>query len=389
MRRIASSAVYLLAASALSIAIASPGVVAEPPPATDPAIASLGKAMRALCEKVTPSIVTVTSYQRVPDGVAFEGKWLIAEESPYPGYMRNRVASGVLVDADGTIICCRSPLLLDDGGFTEMVDVETSWGARYDAELLASEPTIDLAVIRLKLRDGEGLGQLRVATIGSVDLLEQGDPVFAAADPFGSSRTFAPGIIMALPTAACYQADLTGSFIHGSMAVSPGAVGGALVNGAGEVVGMIVPAPTLESTRPAAPEPFVTYAMQIQTALAVGEALKQKRTHESPWLGFSVLSFDELRRRLGDDAKYEGLAKPEFGLYIDDLFDPSPASKAGVEVGDFVVEINGVEIRSVVDFQQTLYYFSGVRVPVRFVRDGEEYLKLMTIERRPPEANRQ
>ena len=62
--------------------------------------------------------------------------------------------------------------------------------------------------------------------------------------------------------------------------------------------------------------------------------------------------------------------------------------EAGVEVGDFVVEINGVEIRSVVDFQQTLYYFSGVRVPVRFFRDGEEYLKLMTIERRPPEANR-
>ena len=101
-----------------------------------------------------------------------------------------------------------------------------------------------------------------------------------------------------------------------------------------------------------------------------------------------MLSFEELRRRLGDDARYEAVSKPEFGLFIDDLFDPSPASKAGVEVGDFVVEINGVEIRSVVDFQQTLYYFSGVRVPVRFFRDGEEYLKLMTIERRPPEANR-
>ena len=387
MSRDDAATIALALAATLSVA-APTAFAAVPPPSTYPAIANFGSAVRALCEKVTPSIVTVTSYQKVPDGVAFEGKWLIAEESPYPGYMLNRVASGILVDADGTIICCRSPLLLEDGGLTDVVDVETSWGARYDAELLASEPTIDLAVIRLKLQEGEGLGQLRVATIGSVDLLEQGDPVFAAADPFGSSRTFAPGIIMALPTAACYQADLTGSFIHGSMAVSPGAVGGALVNVAGEVVGMIVSAPTLESTRPAAPEPFVTYAMQIQTALAVGEALKQKRTHESPWLGFSVLSFEELWRRLGDYARYEAVSKPEFGLFIDDLFDPSPASKAGVEVGDFVVEINGVEIRSVVDFQQTLYYFSCVRVPVRFFRDGEEYLKLMTIERRPPEANR-
>ena len=370
---------------ASSILIASHAVA---PPTVDPSIAASGAALRELYGRISPSIVTVTSYERVPDGIAYEGKWRIAEESPYAGYMRHQVASGILVGADGTLICCRSPLLMPDGSFTERVDVETSWGTRYDAELVASEPTINLAVIRLVLAEGEDLGRLRPVVAGDVDQLEQGDPLFAAADPFGSSRTFAPGIVMALPTAACYQADLTGSFIHGSMAVSPGAIGGGLFNGAGELVAMIVPPPAIDPGDIAPPDPFVTYGMQVQTALGVAEALKKKRTHESPWLGFSVLSFEELRRRLSDDSRFEALAKPEFGLYIDDVFDPSPATTAGVQVGDFVIDINGTAIRSVVDFQQALYYFSGVKVPIRFFRDGEERTRMMTIERRPAEANR-
>jgi S1-C subfamily serine protease len=45
-------------------------------------------------------------------------------------------------------------------------------------------------------------------------------------------------------------------------------------------------------------------------------------------------------------------------------------------------------IRSVVDFQQSLYYFSGTKVPIRFVRDGVERTLVVQIERRPPDANR-
>ncbi|MDZ4754140.1 MAG: trypsin-like peptidase domain-containing protein [Phycisphaerae bacterium] len=347
------------------------------------------QARRALYDTIGPSLLSVTSYVKVPEGADREGRWAVADESPYMGYARHLVASGILIDNDGTVLCCRTPLTVENDTFAAIVDVETSAGARFDAELIASEPTINLAVIKIKLQSGQTLGDLRPARIGTTRSIELGDTVFAAADPFGASRTFAPGVVMALPTAACYQSDLTGSFIHCSMSIAPGAVGGALINPSGEVIGMLVPPPSLDPLARPEPHGYDTFVMQIETAIGVGEALKTKRTNDSPWLGFSVLSQDELRSSLRDAAKFAAITRPEHGLYINDLYDPSPASKAGVQPGDFVVAVSGRPIVSVVDFQQALYYFSGTNVPIRFFRDGKERTLVMQIERRPPAANRE
>ncbi|MFM1882396.1 MAG: hypothetical protein RJA05_805 [Planctomycetota bacterium] len=344
--------------------------------------------LRAVNAAVRPSVVTVTAYEPVPEGVAYDGRWAIADESPYPGFARMNVSSGFVASADGTVLCCYTPLTFPNGSLVERVDVEAADGSRFDAELVAAEPTINLAVLRIKpIADGS-FGSLRPIVPGSVDDLEIGDAVFAVADPFGSSRTFAPGVIMALPTAACYQADLTGSFIHGSMAIAPGAVGGILVNGAGQTVGMLVPPPSTEAAARPEPQSHVTLAMQVQTALGVAEALKTKRSTESPWVGFSVLSAAELRRRMNDQAAFDALAKPANGLYIDDVYAPSPASAAGVKVGDWITTMNTTTIHGVVDFQQSLYYFAGAQVPARIFRDGKEMTITLRIEKRPAEANR-
>jgi len=373
--------------ASLIVASLSAPMQAAPPQAVA-ALNAGDQARRALQASVVPSIVTVTAYEPVPAGVPHEGRWAIADESPYAGLARAAVSSGIAVGADGTVICCRTPLILENGGFAERIEVETSTGVRIDAELLGSEPTINLAVLRLKPAAGEVPGGLAPARIGKVDSLEIGDTVFAVADPFGAARTFAPGVVMALPVAACYQADLTGSFIHSSMAISPESVGGALVNAAGEVMGMLVPPPSMQPSERPQPHAYVTYAMQIDTALGVGEALTKKRSNHSPWTGFSVLSQQELKARMKDDAAFAALPKPAFGLLVDDLYDPSPATAAGVRRGDFVTEINGTRIMGVVDFQQSLYYFSGTQVPVKFFRDGKDLTVMLKIEERPAAANR-
>jgi S1-C subfamily serine protease len=344
--------------------------------------------LRAVNAAVRPAVVTVTAYEPVPEGVAYDGRWAIADESPYPGFARMNVSSGFVASADGTVLCCYTPLTFPNGSLVERVDVEAADGSRFDAELVAAEPTINLAVLRIKpIADGS-FGSLSPIVPGSVDDLEIGDAVFAVADPFGSSRTFAPGVIMALPTAACYQADLTGSFIHGSMAIAPGAVGGILVNGAGQTVGMLVQPPSTDAAARPEPQSHVTLAMQVQTALGVAEALKTKRSTESPWVGFSVLSAAELRRKMNDQAAFDALVKPANGLYIDDVYDPSPASAAGVKVGDWITTMNTTTIHGVVDFQQSLYYFAGAQVPARIFRDGKEMTITLRIEKRPAEANR-
>lgn len=377
----------LVFATVLAFQTAQP---ADPAPA--PSFAAVLEAQdaarKALYAKIAPSIVTVTSYLKVPPGTLLEGKWKIADESPYKGYMRQQVASGILLDDTGLVLCCRSPLALDDGSFAPIVDIETSSGYRFDAELIASEPTINLALVQIKLSEDQTLGDLVPATIGRGETVEIGDTVFAAADPFGATRTFAPGVVMALPTASCYQSDLTGSFVHSSMSISPGAIGGALVNTRGEVIGMLVPQPSLDAVERTVPETHTTFAMQIETAIGVGKALKEKRTNDSPWLGLSVLSFEEKRRKMNDNTAFETLQKPANGLFIDDVYDPSPAATAGIRPGDIILSISDTKIVSVVDFQQALYYFSGTKVPVRFFREGKEFMKIMAIEKRPTSANR-
>ena len=379
---------HLALASMLIASSAQPSI--DTPQSQDLAAltASIDAARRALQEKVTPSIVTVNTYIKVPDGVAYEGRWQVADESPFPGYAREHVASGILIDDKGTILCCRTPLTLEGGTFAEVYEIDTPTGAKFPCELVASEPTINLGILRVKLEPGQTLGDLVPAKIGRSDSVKIGDTVFAAADPFGSSRTFAQGAVMALPTASCYQADLTGSFIHSSVSIAPGSIGGALVNSAGEVIGLLVPPPSLDPLARPDPLPYVTYALQIDTALGVAEALVKKRTNDSPWVGFSVLSQSELKARMRDDAKFAALAKPAAGIFVDDLYEPSPAAKAGIRRGDFILEINGRKIASVVDFQQSLYYFSGASVPVKYFREGKESSAMVTIERRPPAANR-
>ena len=343
----------------------------------------------ALAERMLTSVVSVTSYRRVPTTPSPTGRWELADESPFPGFMRNTVATGMVVAADGTILCCRSPLLTDEGGLAEIVDVELSTGTRYEAEILASEPTINLAVLRVKWPDGTTApGELTVIERGTVDHLRPADRVIAIGDPFGSARTFAPGVVMALPATACYQSDLSGSLVHASMAIAPGAVGGALVDSAGKVVGMLVPQPQLSPEQRTEPLPYVTYAMPLETAFGVAEALKAKRTNDSPWMGFSVLSREELRARVGD-AAYDAMPKPEHGIYIDDMYSTGPGAKAGVQRGDFLVEVNGARIVGVVDFQQALYYnFGGTPVQIRVSRAGKTIPLMIRIEKRPADANR-
>lgn len=385
----------LFAAHLAACALLLPATPASHRPPAEPYGARVDDAAPAkaasdaeLAERMLTCVVSVTSYTRVPTTPSPTGRWELADESPYPGYMRNVVASGMVVSEDGTILCCRSPLLTDDGGLAEIVDVELSTGTRYQAEIIASEPTINLAVLKAKLPEGAGLGELTMIERGSAERLRTTERVIAVGDPFGSARTFAPGVVMSLPATACYQSDLTGSLIHASMAIAPGAVGGALVDGSGKVVGMLVPEPQLRPEVRTNPLPYVTYAMQIETAFGVAEALKKKRSNDSPWMGFSVLSRTELRARLGD-AAFDALAKPEFGIYVDDMYSTGPGTKAGVQRGDFLTEVNGARIVNVVDFQQALYYnFGGTPVQIKVVRGGKALDLMIRIEKRPADANR-
>ena len=108
--------------------------------------------------------------------------------------------------------------------------------------------------------------------------------------------------------------------------------------------------------------------------------MKHKKSKTSPWLGFSVFLVDEEIRK---DRNY--LEGP--GIFIDDLFVPSPVSSGGIQVGDILTQINDKQIDSIATFQKILYP-TGIGTEVKLVlfRNGERLTKKLTIEERPKGA---
>jgi S1-C subfamily serine protease len=98
-----------------------------------------------------------------------------------------------------------------------------------------------------------------------------------------------------------------------------------------------------------------------------------------------VLEIAAARRSLPHPAGPEALART--GVYIDNVFVPSPASRAGVRVGDCLVAIDGQRLFSVADFQKWMY-LSGIgrEVTLELFRDGKTLDRRVVIEPRPAEA---
>src|SRR5581483_5021489 len=123
----------------------------------------------------------------------------------------------------------------------------------------------------------------------------------------------------------------------------------------------------------------------INLVLTLFEALKVAQSVRSPWIGASVLELPALRRRLGEQA--DAAAIPATGLYVDDVFEPSPASRAGVRPGDFLLGLGGHPLASVSDFQTWLYVLGiGPRAELDRARDGKRTRVTVPIEVRPESA---
>jgi serine protease DegQ len=123
--------------------------------------------------------------------------------------------------------------------------------------------------------------------------------------------------------------------------------------------------------------PSALRVLPIQLSLTIYEALATEASEISPWLGFAVLELSrDVRRRV--------TKAPRTGVFIDDVFDPSPASRAGIRAGDVLTSIDGNRLLSVADFQRWLYLSGvGTTVTLEIHRDGRRIEKRVPIEQRP------
>jgi S1-C subfamily serine protease len=350
----------------------------------------LQDAFTGVANDVFPSVVSVTSFVRDTKGKApkeSDETWRIAgdEANLYPGFRRLRSGSGFFVTEDGYLLSCYHVVSLPGGETAEVIDVELPNGRHVLSRLVGAEPTINLAVLKLEIVSEHRPPRLRPARIGDSDALQVGHWAIAVGDPVGPARTYAVGTLAARPRRQCYQEQLTGTLMQSSLSIHPESYGGPLVNIHGEIVGMNVPPPGEIDPEAMRRARSSEYALPINLAMNIYEALKISETRKSPWLGISVLELAAVHRRKNSTGESPPL--PRTGVYIDDVFDPSPAARAGIRVGDSLVAIDGNRLFSVLDFQKWLY-LSGIGRSVRLeiFREQETLEKKATIEERPQSA---
>ncbi|HKQ62772.1 MAG TPA: trypsin-like peptidase domain-containing protein, partial [Candidatus Polarisedimenticolaceae bacterium] len=335
------------------------------PPAAEIADAlRLEETFGRIAARVFPSVVGLSFYVRetaTPEKPREGWSGAAPAEPLYPGYRLLRTGNGFFVSEDGYLLTCQHLL-----AGAELIDVETSSNYHARARVIGVEPTVDLAVLKME-------GPLRVppATLGDDTTVRVGHWVIALADPPGVERSFAPGTVAARPERDCYQEQRSTTLVQTSLRSGAESWGGPLVDIRGEVIALSVPR---------VPDDPAVFGLPIHLALTLYEALKVKESQHSPWLGISVL---ELTWKLRQTLR----SAPLTGIYIDNVFAPSPAAGAGIRAGDILTEIDGHRILAVADFQKWLYLSGiGTTVELGIYRDGELSSPRVTIEERPAQA---
>ena len=272
----------------------------------------------------------------------------------YTPQPRVGMGSGVIISEDGYIVTNNH--VIDQAN---KIEVTLNDKRSFEATLIGCDPVTDLALLKI---DAE---KLPIVRFGDSDKLQVGEWVLAVGNPFQLNSTVTAGIVSAksrnLGMIAPSSRMGIESFIQTDAAVNPGNSGGALVNTAGELVG-INTAIYSETGN------YAGYSFAIPTSIVskVITDLKQYGTVQRAMLGVSIM---EMNDQLAKEKKIE-LRK---GVYVAEVSERSAALEAGLESGDVIVAINGVATPTVAILQEQIArYRPGDKVKIEYFRGKDK-----------------
>jgi len=261
--------------------------------------------------------------------------------------------SGVIISSDGYIITNHH--VVEDGSSFEVTLHDKR---KLEAELIGSDPTTDLALLKTDARD------LKPITYGDSDEVEVGEWVLAVGNPFNLTSTVTAGIVSAKARninilQGSYAIE---SFIQTDAVVNPGNSGGALVNEAGELIG-INTAIISESGG------YEGYSFAIPANL-VRKVIRDIREFGEVQRAVLGVGIQEVSNEVAAELTLPTVA----GVYITSVSAGSSAAEAGLRMGDVITSINGVKTNSVPELQEQVALFRPTdRVSIEFYREGRKY----------------
>ena len=260
--------------------------------------------------------------------------------------------SGVIISRDGYIITNRH--VIDEG---DKIEVTLNDKREFSAEIIGTDPSTDLALIKIKVKD-----ELPYLSFGNSDRLSVGEWVLAVGNPFNLESTVTAGIVSAKGRNINILEDRYSieSFIQTDAAVNPGNSGGALVNPAGELIGIN----TAIITRSGKYEGY-SFAVPANLASKVINDLRQFGEVQRAILGVSIAAIDnELAGKLN-------LPSVE-GVHITEITRRGSADLAGLKPGDVIIKINDKKTGTMPELQEQIgRYRPGNMVTVQFYRNGK------------------
>jgi putative serine protease PepD len=245
--------------------------------------------------------------------------------------------SGVVLSEDGHVLTNNHVVSLDSGG-TGTVQVRTSDGTLYDATVVGTDPSSDLAVIKI----GDVTG-LTPATFADSDDVQVGDVAVAIGAPLGLSNTVTDGIISATGRAVATGSTADDATVIDALqtdaAINPGNSGGALVNGAGEVIGINTAIATVASGVPGGQ----TESGNIGVGFAIPSNTAERIARELIEDGSATRAF------LGVRARTEGAGGSTAvgtGAGIVSVESGGAAAAAGLREGDVITAVDDRPVTS-------------------------------------------
>jgi len=313
-----------------------------------PALASEKAAAKTsipdLVEKLSPTVVNISTARVVKNilGRDFNQKGL---------------GSGFIISEDGYIFTNNH--VVDKA---DKIEVKLANGKEYDAEIKGRDVSTDLALIKITTSV-----KLPYARMGDSDQSRIGEEVFAIGNPLGLDHTVTAGIISA--KSRTIGAGPYDNFIQTDASINPGNSGGPLCNLAGEVVGI--------NTAIVTQAQGIGFAIPINMAKEILDDLKTSGKITRGWLGLTS-------QNITDDMRQSLKLKDSQGTLVGNVFAGDAADKAGIKIGDVILEIDGKKVKD--DRELGLIVAKlhvGSKVNFKIFRNGKEItLPIVIAERK-------
>jgi putative serine protease PepD len=283
--------------------------------------------------------------------------------------------SGVILDEQGHVLTNNH--VVAAGGQGGTLNVTLSDGRTYEATIVGTDPSTDLAVIKMR-----GASDLTPASLGDSDSVKVGAAVMAVGNPLGLAGTVTTGIVSALDRPVTTSSEnqsgssdpVVTNAIQTDAAVNPGNSGGALVDTSGRVIGIPSSIASLgQSIGGQSGSIGLGFSIPINEAKSIADQLIKNGEAEHPYLGVT----------LGDGRVQQGSATRSAAV-VQTVQSGTPAASAGLQDGDAITAVNGDQVNSSESLVAQIREKSvGDKVELTVSRGGKEQKISVTLTSRP------